>query len=95
MTNILLPTIYPVSSPDTYKLHLACWNGSDEPLDVFVRSRTEWDGWNSWRNDRDDFSREFIFALINFYPEQDRWLFGGAYQVLSRSKRRHAPSYEI
>src|SRR6266446_8119344 len=75
LTNMLLPTIYPVASPESYKLHLACWNGSNQPLDVFVRSRTEWDGWNSWRNDRDDFSREFIFALISFYPEAVRWLF--------------------
>ena len=95
VSNILLPTIYPVASPDSYKLHLACWNGSHQPLDVFVRNRTKWDEWNSWRNDRDDFSREFIFALISFYPETDRWLFGGAYQILSRSARRHATSYEI
>jgi hypothetical protein len=84
-----------VSAPEAYKLHLACWNGKDEPLDVFVRSRTEWDGWNSWRNDRDNFNREYIFALINFHPEPDRWLFGGAYRVLSRSTRIGAGGYKI
>lgn len=95
MSDILLPKIFPVASPDNYKLHLACWNGYDQPLDVFVRNRTEWDGWNTWRSNRNDFSRDFIFALISFYPEADRWLFGGTYRVLSRSETPHAPSYKI
>lgn len=47
--NIRLPQLYPVTSADQYKLHLACWNGKDNPLDVFVRDRDEWNGWNSWR----------------------------------------------
>ena len=93
--NIRLSSMYPIAHPEQYKLHLACWNGSDQPLDVFVRDRNEWNGWNRWRGTRDDFSREFIFSLIDFYPETDRWLFGGAYQVLTRKKINHAPSYEI
>jgi len=93
--NILLSQLLPIAHPEHYKLHLACWNGTDQPLDVFVRSREEWDGWNSWRNARDDFSREYIFSLIDFYPEKDRWLFGGAYRVLSRKPGDHAHSYEI
>ncbi len=80
--DILLSQICPISNPNKYKLHLACWNQHDKPLDVFVRDRNEWDAWNSWRSNRDDFSREFIFALIEFYPQKDRWLFGGAYRVL-------------
>ena len=90
-----LSQVYPIADPKRYKLHLACWNGSDQPLDVFVRDRAEWDGWNAWRGARDDFSREYIFALIDFYPETDRWLFGGAYRVLSRKPINHARSYEI
>jgi len=95
MSDILLSTIYQVESPKHHKLHLACWNGDEQPLDVFVRSRSDWEGWNSWRTDRDDFSREFIFSLISFYPEANQWLFGGVYQVLSRSSRRGAASYNI
>lgn len=44
---------------------------------------------------RDDFSRDYIFSLIDFYPERDRWLFGGAYRVLSRKTVNHAASYGI
>ena len=64
-------------------------------MDVFVENRAEWDGWNSWRGGRDDFSRQYIFALIEFYPQADRWLFGGAYQVLSRPRINYAHSYDV
>jgi hypothetical protein len=84
-----------MSNPEHFKLHLACWNGIHQPLDVFVRDRAEWDNWNRWRGVRDDFSRDYIFSLIDFYPEKDRWLFGGAYRVLSRKRVNHAPSYDI
>lgn len=46
-------------------LHLACWNGEEHPLDVFVSDRSEWDGWNTWRGGRDDFHRGYVFALID------------------------------
>jgi hypothetical protein len=93
--NILLSRVCPVPNPDQYKLHLACWNNHDQPLDVFVRDRNEWDGWNSWRGKRDEFSREFIFALIDFYPQKDRWLFGGAYRIISRRSFNGPNSYGI
>lgn len=92
---ILLPQVLPVKQPSEFKLHLACYNQKDEPLDVFVRSRTEWDGWNKWRSARDDFSRDYIFSLIDFYPERETWLFGGAYKVLSRKVAIGAPGYEV
>src|SRR6266550_2431148 len=82
----LLPLPHQASS---YKLHLACWNGRDQPLDVFVRSRDEWTGWNRWRGRRDDFSREFIFSLIEFYPEPNAWLFGGIFRVTARGAKRY------
>lgn len=85
---IYLPQIYPVAHPEHYKLHLACWNGKVEPLEEFVRDPAEWESWNSWWRTRDDFSRDFIFALIDFYPEDERWLFGGAYRVLSRRRNK-------
>jgi hypothetical protein len=77
-----------------FKLHLACWNGSDNPLDVFVRSRAEWDGWNSWRGPRDDFSRPYILSFMEFYPEPDAWLFGGIYRVHARAAERYEISVE-
>ena len=93
--SIFLPKVYPVTRSDLYKLHLATWNGSDQPLDVFVRSRSAWDGWNRWRTTRDDFNRPFIFSLIDFYPDKDRWLFGGVYRVLSREAVNRSESYKI
>ena len=93
--SIFLPQLYPIALPEKHKLHLASWNGSHQPLDVFVRNRPEWDRWNKWRAARDDFNRPFIFSLIDFYPEKDRWLFGGGYRVLSRKRINHSPSYEI
>ena len=92
---IRLAEIYPRINPERYKLHLACWNGEKQPLDIFVCDRTEWDGWNAWRGKRDDFNRDFIFSLIDFYPEEDRWLFGGAYRVISRKAVNYSKSYKI
>ena len=93
--DIQLSQILPVTHPEQYKLHLASWNLSEHPLDVFVRSRSAWDGWNRWRGKRNDFSRQFIFSLIDFYPERDIWLFGGAYKVVSRKKVIDGRGYEI
>src|ERR1700680_4199223 len=93
--NILLPQVFPALKPEQHKLHLACWNGENQPLDVFIRDRVEWDAWNTWRSTRDDFSREFIFSLIEFYPQKDMWLFGGSYRVLSRRNVNNACSYDI
>ena len=84
----LLPLVAPAKD---YKLHLACFNGEDQPLDVFVRSRKEWDGWNTWRGSRNDFTRPYILSFMEFYPEPDVWLYGGTYRVLSRGK----PRYEV
>ena len=53
------------SSVKNYKLHLACWNREDHPLDVYLRSWDEWVGWNKWRGEKNDFSREYIFSLID------------------------------
>lgn len=77
--------------PETFKLHLACWNQKDHPLDVFVRDPLAWDSWNAWRGNRDDFSRPHILSFMEFYHEPDTWLFGGIYDVLARE----APQYKI
>lgn len=92
---IALPSVLHVANPEQYKLHLACWNQHDQPLDVFVRDRNEWANWNRWRGMRDDFSRPYIFSLIDFYPQSERWLFGGIFRVRSRSPENRAYSYDI
>ncbi len=88
---ILLRDILPISTPENYKLHFARWNGSSQPLEVWVRDREEWQGWQEYRPGRDDFNRPFIFSMMQFYHEPDAWLFGGIYRVL----HRHSDRYDV
>jgi predicted GIY-YIG superfamily endonuclease len=82
---IAVSTIMPISNPDEYKIHFAVWNKVSQPLDVFVRDRDEWMKWNSWRGGRDDFNRRFIFSLIRYYHQPEKWLFGGIFEVIERN----------
>ncbi len=83
--SIKLTEILQIQNLSDYKMHLACWNGKYQPLDVFVISKEEWEDWQRYRGKRDDFNRKYIFALIDFYPESDIWLFGGIYEVIERN----------
>lgn len=78
---IRLADIWPIASPEHYKLHFARWNGENQPLEVWARDKQEWQGWQEYRPARDDFNRPFIFSLVQFYHEPDIWLFGGVFQL--------------
>ena len=78
-----------------YKVHLANWNGESHPLDVFVKSKDEWKNWNSWRSERDDFNRQYIFSLMEYYHEPNTWLFGGTYEVVKRLSKTRDKGYEV
>lgn len=88
---IMLREILPVENQQDYKIHFARWNHFNQPLDVFARSRREWQGWQEYRPGRNEFNRPLIFSLIQFYHEPDTWLFGGVYKVLAR----HTDGYEV
>ncbi len=88
---ILLRNIWQVTSPEDHKLHFARWNGENQPLEVWVRDKQEWQGWQEYRPARNDFNRPLIFSLMQFYHETDIWLFGGIYRV----SRRRADRYEV
>ena len=88
---ILLREIWAIEKPQDYKVHFARWNGNTQPLEVFVRDRLEWQGWQEYRPSRNDFNRPFIFSLAQFYHESDAWLFGGVFRVLGR----HEDRYEV
>ncbi len=88
---ILLRDIWPIENLRDYKIHFARWNQHNQPLEVFARDRREWQSWQEYRPGRDDFNRPLIFSLIQFYHEQDSWLFGGVYRVLDR----HPDRYEV
>ena len=67
-----------------YKIHLAAYNGYEQPLDVFARDRNEWKAWNEWRGGKDDFNREYILGLIPDYHKADKFVFGGVFKVIER-----------
>jgi hypothetical protein len=81
---ILLKEVLPLSDTHDYKVHFAKWNKQHQPLDVFIKSREEWQGWQEYRPAHDDFNRPLIFSLASFYHEPQTWLFGGIFRVLSR-----------
>jgi hypothetical protein len=88
---ILLSDIWHIEAPTDYKVHFARWNRANQPLEVFVRDRVEWQGWQEYRPSRDEFNRPFIFSLAQFYHEVDAWLFGGVFRILAR----HDDRYEV
>ncbi len=63
-----------------YKLHLACRSGH-HPLDLYIQDQSNWVDWNQWRRNYDDFNRKYIFGLMDFYHEKNKWLFGGIFKV--------------
>lgn len=82
---IKLTDIIAINDPSQYKLHLAGRNEDwVSPLDEYVADPSNWVGWNQWKGRRDDWTREFIFSLMEFYPFNDAWLFGGVFRVVER-----------
>lgn len=74
MVKLLAPEFDPVRS----KIHLACSNGLEDPVDVFLAGNfPEWQGFQTQRN----FERPLVFSLIRL-EERDRWLFGGLHNVV-------------
>lgn len=65
----------PTITPENAKVHLACWNGKDDPLQVYYRG--DFDLWQSSQN-KPNFERAFVVSLISL-PEATRWLFVGVY----------------
>ena len=73
-----------------YKLHLSCRNTDYvEPLDDYVANPLNWIGWNEWRGKRDDWTRPYIFSMMQFYPRQQCYLFDGVFHVLERHADRY------
>jgi hypothetical protein len=82
---IKLKDILKIKDPSQYKLHLACRNEDwVSPLDEYVVDYQNWLGWNEWRGKKNDWTREYVFSLMEFYPKSDSWLFGGIFKVLER-----------
>jgi len=84
MGTIKASDIFKIEKLTDYKLHLATNNGDENPLDVFLRSRDEWKGWNEWKGEKNDFTRQYVFSVIKIYNEPDKWLFGGVFKIEER-----------
>ena len=88
---IWLKDIWQIENIAEYKVHFAKWDQREQPLDVWVRSRSAWKGWQEYRPGNNAFNREYIFSLMDFYREEDIWLFGGVFRVTAR----HDDRYEV
>src|SRR5476649_526836 len=67
----------PSLKPEECKLHLAVWNGYDNPLDVFLAGT--FPEWQNWQNNK-NFERPHIVSLIKM-DGWCRWLFAGVYST--------------
>ena len=74
-----------------YKLHLGGKNTDGyHPLDIYLEDEEEWKRWNEWRNPenfKNEWNRDYIFSLIQFYPKQNTWLFAGIFKVIDRPEK--------
>jgi hypothetical protein len=86
---IFLRDIWQISNPDSYKAHFARWNQHNEPLEVLARDQQEWQGWQQYWPGRNEFNRQYIFALAKFYHEPDIWIFGGVFRVLGHNSEEY------
>lgn len=96
MRPIALASILPAGfDPTMCKLHCAVFNGQRYPIDILANDPVEWQRWNSWRGDKNDFNRPFIFALAQDRHDPNLWLFGGIWEVTGRRAEPRALSYDV
>jgi hypothetical protein len=70
-----LQSLDPGAIPGQTKVHLAVWNGREDPLDKFIDGDfEEWQRWQTKRN----FQRDIVVSLIAL-PGRSRWLFAGCF----------------
>ena len=67
---------------DDLKIHLACWNGREHPIDVYYAG--DFKDWQEWQGKR-NFKCAQVLGLIDL--GQSNWLFGGVYQILGCKRR--------
>lgn len=88
----LLKHLEPTFSENKSKVHLARFNGSEHPLDVFVQGQGNFDEWQSWQDAR-NFQREFVVSLIQA-GSPTRWLFAGLFRV-NNCEERNDPTHHF
>jgi hypothetical protein len=89
-TPIKLTDIVHIEQPEQYKLHLACANEDGvHPLNEYILDRNNWIGWNKWRGNKNDWTRQYIFSFMEYYPIANSYLFGGVFEVIERRDDRY------
>ena len=89
-SELYISDILQLEDSTKYKLHLGCYNGDSNPLDLYIDDENEWKYWNEWRNPKtwkNEWNREYIFSLIEFYLKKNTWLFGGIFKVIDRPNK--------
>lgn len=66
----------PLLVPRECKVHLASWNGSENPLQVYLAGG--FDTWQSWQTRR-NFERPYVVSLIQL-TDKFMWLYVGSYE---------------
>ncbi len=71
----LLRLSFPSIQEKDCKIHLAVWNGNENPIDVFLAG--EFEEWQTWQSKK-NFERKYIIALLQL-PGVNKWLFAGGF----------------
>jgi hypothetical protein len=79
----LLKIWEPAFLAENSKIHLARYNGTEHPMDVFVQG--EFEEWQRYQNSR-NFQREFVVSLIQA-GNPTRWLFAGLFRSAGYEER--------
>lgn len=90
--------LFKLEAIEKYKLHLGCYNGEENPLDVYLENEDDWKRWNEWRNPKNfknEWNRDYIFSMIQFYPKSNTWLFGGIFKVIERPENQNYVIEEV
>ncbi|MBK9755803.1 MAG: GIY-YIG nuclease family protein [Nannocystis sp.] len=75
-------------TPAASTVHLATWNGHEQPVAVYRSGRFE--EWQRWQAQK-VFERPYIVGLAKMPERADRWLFVGCFQQLGRKPSPNNP----
>jgi len=73
-----LASLDPTVAPANSKVHLASWNGTEEPLDVYRRGLQHFEHWQSFQTNK-NFGKAYVVSLIRIPGTAAQWLFAGVY----------------
>lgn len=75
--------------PEATKIHLATWNGEENPLDVYLAGRfPEWQSRQTKRN----FEKPFVISLVAL-PAPNKWLFCGVHDAAGAEWNEQKSAY--